>query len=377
MGLSLLQDEAQHLGQLQARISSSQEPLALMVLQTDWHAFLDPAEIASVQPKLQHLIVLDQLPNNTSRAADVVIPCASIHESEGTLVNHEGRAQRYFAAYEPANLQPAWRSMAYLARWLTAQQPDVCTYGQQALAQCQQFDDISQLVGQLGPVFSRWQEVAPTADFRIAGMKIPRQSHRYSGRTSIYAHINVSERKQPVDQDSALAYTMEGSPVNPAAALIPQVWSPGWNSNEAINKFQAEIDGPLKGGDPGIRLLGDGDWQLLPLTNPPAPDKEALLGVSQSRLFDNEPLSAMASALRQRCPPAMAGMHPDTASQWGLQPGDQVSVGLGDSQWQLAVTLDGAIPPQIILLPAQWHAPIHTSRLPAVVTVKPCPQEAT
>lgn len=378
MGLSLLQDEAHHLEQLQQRINSSPEPLALMVLQTDWLAFQDAAMATAMQQKLQHLIVIDQLPSATSRAADVVIACASLHESEGTLVNHEGRAQRYFAAYEPASLQPAWRSLANLTRWLTEQQPKTSTASQQALAQCQHFDDMSRLVSQLNTVFKHWDQVAPNADFRIAGMKIPRQSHRYSGRTSIYADIDVSERKQPLDEDSALAFTMEGSPVNPAAALIPQVWSPGWNSNEAINKFQAEIDGPLKGGDPGLRILDHQDTPPSTPANLPILmlNKGELLAVSQGRMFDSEPLSAMASALRQRCTSAVASIHPDTAAQFNLQEGHQVSICLGKSQWQLPVSFDSAMPLQSLLLPAQWHAPIHASRLPAAVTVKPTQQEA-
>ena len=35
----------------------------------------------------------------------------------------------------------------------------------------------------------------------------------------------------------------------------PLFWAPGWNSIQAVNKFQEEIAGPLRGGDPGVRLL--------------------------------------------------------------------------------------------------------------------------
>jgi hypothetical protein len=72
----------------------------------------------------------------------------------------------------------------------------------------------------------------------------------------------------------------------------------------------------------------------------------------------------------------VASIHPDTAAQFNLQEGHQVSICLGKSQWQLPVSFDSAMPLQSLLLPAQWHAPIHASRLPAAVTVKPTQQEA-
>jgi NADH-quinone oxidoreductase subunit G len=43
--------------------------------------------------------------------------------------------------------------------------------------------------------------------------------------------------------------------VMPPAALVPRYWAPGWNSVQALNKFQSEVAGPLVGGDPGVRLI--------------------------------------------------------------------------------------------------------------------------
>ena len=94
--------------------------------------------------------------------------------------------------------------------------------------------------------------------FRMAGAKIPRQPHRYSGRTAMLANINVHEPKPPDDPDSPLAFSMEGYPDQPPAPLIPLFWAPGWNSVQAVNKFQEEIGGPLRGGDPGVRLIEPG-----------------------------------------------------------------------------------------------------------------------
>jgi len=97
--------------------------------------------------------------------------------------------------------------------------------------------------------------VAPTADFRIAGMKVARQSHRGSGRTAAHADAGIFEPRPPDDPDSALAFSTEGYEGHPPPPLLPRFWSPGWNSPQALVKFQEEVFGPLRGGDPGVCLV--------------------------------------------------------------------------------------------------------------------------
>ena len=87
--------------------------------------------------------------------------------------------------------------------------------------------------------------------FRIAGLKIAREPHRYSGRTAIHADVTVHEPKPPDDPDSALAFSMEGYQGQPPPSLIARFWAPGWNSVQSLNHYQAEVGGPLRGGDPG------------------------------------------------------------------------------------------------------------------------------
>ena len=105
------------------------------------------------------------------------------------------------------------------------------------------------------PALSALPSVAPGAGFRLTGGKVPRQSHRYSGRTAIRAQIDVHEPKSPEDPDTPLAFSMEGDHRQPPSALIPRFWAPGWNSVQSLNKFQQEVGGHLRGGDPGMRLI--------------------------------------------------------------------------------------------------------------------------
>ncbi len=69
------------------------------------------------------------------------------------------------------------------------------------------------------------------------------------------ADTDILEPKPPEDPDSPLAYSMEGYEGDPPSPLISRYWAPGWNSVQALNKFQQEIGGPLRGGDPGKRLI--------------------------------------------------------------------------------------------------------------------------
>ena len=70
------------------------------------------------------------------------------------------------------------------------------------------------------------------------------------------AQVNIHEPKATVDTETPLSYSMEGqNPGDQNGAAIPYVWSPGWNSNQSVFKFQQEVAGKLAGDDPGLRLI--------------------------------------------------------------------------------------------------------------------------
>ena len=154
---------------------------------------------------------------------------------------HAGEQRRARAALLPGfraagAIQESWR---WLGSWET-------------------LDDVVAALAAALPQLAAVTRAAPSADFRMAGAKVPREPHRYSGRTAMLANISVHEPKPPDDPDSPLSFSMEGNPDQPPSALLPFFWSPGWNSIQAVNKFQAEIGGPLRQGDPGVRLIEPG-----------------------------------------------------------------------------------------------------------------------
>ena len=116
-------------------------------------------------------------------------------------------------------------------------------------------DDVTAACAEALPTLAAIPQAAPGADFRVNGAKIRRETHRSSGRTAIHAAATVHEPKPPEDPDSPLSYTMEGYYGPMPVRALPYFWAPSWNSVRAVNKFQDEVGGPLRGGDPGVRLI--------------------------------------------------------------------------------------------------------------------------
>ncbi|TYO99280.1 NADH dehydrogenase subunit G [Geothermobacter ehrlichii] len=60
-----------------------------------------PAQMARAMGKLEFLLVLDNLPNQAARQADIFLPTAALYESAGTLVNNEGRMLAFGSVFAP------------------------------------------------------------------------------------------------------------------------------------------------------------------------------------------------------------------------------------------------------------------------------------
>ena len=69
--------------------------------------------------------------------------------------------------------------------------------GRGDIAAWKTLDEVDAALAASLPAFAPVASIAPPADFRIAGEKIPREPHRYSGRTAMLANISVHEPKPP------------------------------------------------------------------------------------------------------------------------------------------------------------------------------------
>ena len=318
---------------------------SIIVLENDLYRRAPAATVDALLSSAAHVVALDSLENATTARAELVIPAGTFAESDGTFISNEGRAQRFFQVYVP--VAPVFESW----RWL----------GEPAW---QNLDDAIAAMAAAMPQFAHVPEAAPPADLRVAGGKFPREPHRYSGRTAMLANITVHEPKPPEDPDSALKFSMEGVAVQPPPALVPFFWAPGWNSIQALNRFQEEVAGVLKGGTPGVRLVEPsgtgaaangvpapfsvraGEWRVVPLYN----------------IFGSDELSHEAPALASLIPPPYVALHPDDAAALGVAEGSAVAI----CGRQAAVKLMPELPrgvagvsagiPPFVAPPPEWSA---------------------
>ncbi len=387
LGLAMLQEgnDDNHLERAMQRVLANPGQCTALILQNDLYARAEPSRVDAFFGNLKSCIVLDQQPNRTTDRANILVPTQTDFETEGTLVNNEGRAQRYFEVFATDNpsLRDNWKTIANMAKaWVNPGTGQGLPESLLALARCENFDDLIALLKNRGGLFGHWDRAAPNAAFRIAGLKIPRMPHRYSGRTSLRANIRVAEAKQPEDRDSPLGFTMEGAPINIPGALTPGFWSPGWNSGESLNKFQDEINGHLKGGDPGLRLLQSpaatdmsaatsSDWFSVPAATPTAANGR-LLAVSLPRLFDGEVLSALSPALAQRAELPQLEIHPETAAAVGLVEGHIATIRLESCQLKLPLRFNPRVASGLVAVPADVKTAgiLPPVLLPAAVTIE-------
>ena len=273
----------------------------VIVLENDLYRRLPAAEVNAFFQARAHVAVLDHLQNRTTAKAELLLPAATFAEGDGTLVSSEVRAQRFFRVFPPdETVRESWR---WLGDW-----------------QC--LDEVIAAVGAAIPDLAGIAQAAPPAGFRMAGSRIPREPYRYSGRTAMLANITVDEPKPPDDRDSPLSFSMEGSPDQPPPALIPFFWSPGWNSIQATNKYQAEIAGPLRGGNPGVRLIESGKGGSEFFASIPSafePRKGEWLLVPLLHIFGSEELSRFAPAVAQLFPEPYVALNPEDAQEFGRE----------------------------------------------------------
>src|SRR6185312_14740393 len=241
LGLSLVVG-----GTLQNAFAAVEQGTAetVIVLENDLYRRAERAAVDRCLDRARHVVIIDHILHETARKAEIVLPAGAFTETEGTLVSNEGRAQRFFRLLVPeGDIQESWQ---WLRDLLHASGRDT---GWTRL------DDVTAACASALPTLAAIPQAAPGADFRVNGAKIRSETHRSSGRTAIHAAATVHEPKPPEDPDSPLSYTMEGYYGPMPSALVPYFWAPSWNSVRAVNKFQDEVGGSLRGGDPGVRLI--------------------------------------------------------------------------------------------------------------------------
>ncbi len=318
----------------------------VIIMENDLYRHGKTTAVNEFLSKCKQVIVLDHLNHATVAKASMVIPAGTFAEADGTVVNNEGRAQRFFQACQPTDaVQESWRWLLDIGE----------RAGNKRMAQWKNFDDLTVAISMEEPLLHGIDKITPPVNFRIAGQRVARESHRYSGRTAILANINVSEPKPPDDPDSPLTYTMEGFHGQPPSSLIPFFWSPGWNSVQSVNKYQEEVGASLRGDDPGIRLLEPkSESQPTYFIGVPEafkPLEDHLWFVSLHHIFGSEELSVHSESVAQRVPTPYVLIHADDASNFKVTEGSMLSFNVEEQSYSLPVKISTTIPSGVAGVP--------------------------
>ncbi|WP_166252930.1 NADH-quinone oxidoreductase subunit NuoG [Marinobacter salicampi] len=316
---------------------------AVVVVENDLYDRAPRDRVDQALAKVQTLVVLDHQYTRTLARAHLALPSASFAEGDGTLVNLEGRAQRFFQVYDPRYIRPqsriheSWRWLHALGASLHRRPASDIT-----------LDDVTHGCAEAHPMLAGIVEAAPGANFRIEGLRLAREPHRYSGRTSMRADQAVAEPRPLQDPDTPFSFSMEGySGHGRPRQQVPFAWAPGWNSPQAWNKFTDEVGGHLRGGDPGAKVMplipGHHDYAgNLPDAFQRQPDRWQL--VMMARLFGGDETSSRAEPMQERAEPAHLTLSERDAERLGVSEGLPVGITADVGEVVLPVHVDPGWP---------------------------------
>lgn len=323
---------------------------AIVVLENDLYSRVAAAKVDAALAAAKVVIVADHQKTATTDRAHLVLPAATFAEGDGTLVSLEGRAQRFFQVFDPTYLDSSilvhegWRWMHALRATLLNKPVDWT-----------QLDHVTSACAAVAPQLSGIVNAAPSASFRIKGMKLAREPLRYSGRTAMRANISVHEPRTPQDKDTAFAFSMEGySGSAEPRSQVPFAWSPGWNSPQAWNKFQDEVGGHLRAGDPGTRLIETQGDKLNWFASVPAafaPARDTWQAVPFYHLFGSEENSSRAAPVQERIPEAYVALAKSEADRLGVNDGALLSLNVAGVTLRLPLRINEELGAGLVALP--------------------------
>jgi NADH-quinone oxidoreductase subunit G len=318
---------------------------SVLVLENDLYRKAPEKEIDHVLKSFKTIIAIDSLMNATTAKADYLLPAATIYESDGHLVNNEGRVQRFYKVFvKEGEVRSGWEWMQILSENTTSN----------PLAAMKNIFDFGEAIENHVDIFEGLTANIIPFSFREGAQKIAREPHRYSGRTAIHADATVHEPTPAKDQESPMSFTMEGFHGTPPAPLTPFFWSPGWNSIQAVNKYQIEIGGDLRReipqlcifgnketGNPGVEYYqmdqgtvenqadkSKGKWKVLPLYH----------------IFGSDELSVVEGGIHELVPRPYIAINPASAKKMGWDESTMVKPAGDDLIKEVQLRLSDGIP---------------------------------
>nr|CDQ34555.1 NADH-quinone oxidoreductase subunit G [Virgibacillus halodenitrificans] len=336
---------------------NSGEADGVVILENDLYVRAEAGQVDAALQRADCIVTLDHQRTATWDKADIGLPAASFAESDGTLVSLEGRAQRFYQVFEPSYIRPETR-IRESWRWLNALKVSVERQSMTPLT----LDEVTRDMAMTYPALAPAGDAGLSAAYRVHGLRLAREPHRYSGRTAMRANLDVSEPRAPQDADTPFAFSMEGyAGYAEPRREVAFAWAPGWNSPQAWNKFQDEVGGHLRAGDPGVRLLGPlpGDYdyaRTLPARFAVRDDQ--WLAVPQARLFGGDETSTRAEPIQARMHETRFTLSRGAAERLRMSSGATLTLNLGERQLTLPVEISDAWPDGVIGVPDQSGLPL-------------------
>lgn len=323
---------------------------AVIFMEYDLYRFLSQHDCDYFLNKQENIITIDHQYTKTYKKSGLSLPATNFTESCGTVINFEGRAQRFFQVYDP-NFYDNSNCLFDSWKWLHTikskiNNAEVCWFS---------LDDVIDAYSKKYAIFEQIKEKELNSSFRIHGQKIARSPIRSSGRTALRADIDIHEPCQPKDINSMFSFSMEGyNQPNASISHIPFAWFPGWNSPQAWNKFQIKIGKNLISGDSGIHIfkidknktsfytkliskniIKEEYWHIIPYYH----------------LFGNEELTQYSSVIQENIPLKYALISLSDAMKLGLKKDSIVEFNCLNENYRLAVHLSKCLNEKQIGLP--------------------------
>ena len=330
-------------------------------METDLYRYCSNEKLSECLDTIKHIVVIEHILTDTVKMADLVLPAASFAEQHGSFLNNEARLQRAYAVMPASEMR----------------QPPV-----QWLAQHNSLDDEQNLYHYIQDISPLLQPIvqfytADKSDFTVA-----RQPMRSSARTAFFANIDVKEYAPKRDKKSNLTFSMEGvagfrqqtlnNSQHKITTPVTGVWSPKWNSNQAVNKTLSQTlsntlneSGVQDEVDLGLDLnldlnLGfkifDGlntKQSEVPATQIDSPS-QPLTNISicpQHHIYTNDELSEYSSSIQQLTPKPVISLNQKQANDLAIKSGENLTITSNNYNISLPWLINNTLADKVVLVP--------------------------
>jgi NADH-quinone oxidoreductase subunit G len=311
---------------------SNKKATGVIIVENDVYRRAGTTEIDKALSLAETVCVLDHIESPTSRKADMSIAVGSFADSDGTFVNFEGRAQRFFKAI--------FRTEAVAQTWQVLRDAGVAAGRLVEDEWRSHIGILEAMVAEL-PELTGCLDASPSVSPEDKN-KPATLPHRYSGRTAVNAHLDVREPKPHQHDDSALGTTMEGQT---SPDVVPFLWSPGWNSAQVINKFQTQIGGALETANAESFVIGKRTENPSYFQIPPLPIRSDRMNfLPMDTVSWTDELSVHAPAIAARLPVPTLSVNAHDAAVAGLVAGALAECEILNNRVQRLVVINNDLP---------------------------------